>query len=47
MAPAVLDAPKTMTLEELNTLLNDVLEKEDYMRAIAIRDEINIRKKKR
>ena len=37
---------KTMTLEELNTLLNDVLESEDYIRAIAIRDEINNRKKK-
>jgi bifunctional DNase/RNase len=38
---------KTMTIEDLNTLLNDVLEKEDYIRAIAIRDEINSRKKKR
>lgn len=38
---------KTMTLEELNTLLNDVLESEDYIRAIAIRDEINSRKKGR
>lgn len=38
---------KTMTIEELNTLLNDVLESEDYIRAIAIRDEINSRKKKR
>lgn len=37
---------KTMTLEDLNTLLNDVLEQEDYIRAIAIRDEINNRKKK-
>jgi bifunctional DNase/RNase len=36
---------KTMTLEELNTLLNDVLEGEDYIRAIAIRDEINSRRK--
>jgi len=36
---------KTMTLEELNTLLTDVLESEDYLRAIAIRDEINSRKK--
>jgi protein-arginine kinase activator protein McsA len=36
---------KTMTLEELNVLLNDVLESEDYIRAIAIRDEINSRKK--
>ncbi len=38
---------KTMTLEELNTLLSDVLESEDYIRAIAIRDEINNRKKNR
>jgi bifunctional DNase/RNase len=38
---------KTMTLEELNTLLNDVLDKEDYIRAVAIRDEINSRKKKK
>lgn len=37
---------KTMTLAELNTLLNEVLENEDYIRAIAIRDEINNRKKK-
>jgi bifunctional DNase/RNase len=36
---------KSMTLEDLNTLLNDVLEQEDYIRAIAIRDEINARKK--
>jgi uncharacterized protein len=38
---------KTMTIDELNTLLTDVLESEDYIRAIAIRDEINSRKKKR
>lgn len=37
---------KTMGLEELTTLLNEVLEQEDYIRAIAIRDEINSRKKK-
>jgi hypothetical protein len=37
---------KAMTMEELNTLLNEVLESEDYIRAIAIRDEINSRKKK-
>lgn len=36
---------KNMSLEELNTLLNDVLETEDYMKAIAIRDEINSRRK--
>ena len=38
---------KTMTLEELNQLLHEVLDKEDYIRAVAIRDEINSRKKKR
>jgi uncharacterized protein len=37
---------KTMTMEELNHLLNEVLDSEDYIRAIAIRDEINSRKKK-
>jgi hypothetical protein len=36
-----------MSLEDLNTLLNEVLEQEDYIRAIAIRDEINARKKGR
>lgn len=38
---------KTMTLTELNNLLNEVLDTEDYIRAIAIRDEINSRSKKR
>jgi protein-arginine kinase activator protein McsA len=38
---------KTMSVEDLNTLLNDVLEQEDYIKAIAIRDEINARKKNR
>ncbi|MET0638348.1 MAG: bifunctional nuclease family protein [Chitinophagaceae bacterium] len=37
---------KSLSLDELNTLLNDVLESEDYIRAIAIRDEINSRRKK-
>jgi len=37
---------KSLSLEELNTLLNEVLEQEDYIRAIAIRDEINSRGKK-
>ena len=36
---------KSMSLDELNLLLNEVLEQEDYIRAIAIRDEINARKK--
>jgi bifunctional DNase/RNase len=34
-----------LNIEELQTLLNEVLEQEDYMRAIAIRDELNKRKK--
>ena len=40
------DDLKAMSLEELNQLLGEVLEQEDYLRAIAIRDEINHRKKK-
>ncbi len=35
---------KALPLEELHELLNEVLEQEDYIRAIAIRDEINTRK---
>src|SRR5689334_12004779 len=35
----------SMSLEELNNLLTDVLEHEDYIKAIAIRDEIKSRKK--
>jgi uncharacterized protein len=34
---------KSMSLEDLNTLLQQVLEQEDYVRAITIRDEINSR----
>lgn len=34
----------SLSLEELQTLLSEVLEQEDYIRAIAIRDEINKRK---
>jgi hypothetical protein len=40
------DDLRSMSIEELNALLNEVLEQEDYIRAIAIRDEINTRKKK-
>lgn len=36
---------KSLPLDELHSLLNEVLEQEDYIRAIAIRDEINSRKK--
>lgn len=41
------DDLRALTLEELNTLLNEVLDQEDYIRAIAIRDEINSRKRGR
>jgi len=37
------DSLRTMSLEELNILLTEVLESEDYIRAIAIRDEIKSR----
>ncbi len=43
--PSAYEDLKKMNIEELNTLLNEVLEQEDYIRAIAIRDEINARKK--
>lgn len=34
---------KEISVEELNTMLNDALEKEDYERAAKIRDELNKR----
>ena len=37
------DDLKKLNLEELHTLLNEVLEQEDYIRAISIRDEIKSR----
>ncbi len=37
------DNLQSLSLDELNTLLNEVLEHEDYIRAIAIRDEIKSR----
>ncbi|MBC7534721.1 MAG: bifunctional nuclease family protein [Ferruginibacter sp.] len=37
------DDLRSMSLEELNNLLTDVLEHEDYIKAIAIRDEIKSR----
>ena len=39
------DDLKSLSLTELNTLLTEVLEHEDYIRAIAIRDEIKTRGK--
>ena len=43
-SPATREELAKMSLDELQTLLNGVLEQEDYIRAIAIRDEINKRK---
>ena len=40
------DDLKVLSLEELNSLLTEVLEQEDYIRAIKIRDEINSRRKR-
>jgi uncharacterized protein len=40
------DDLKSLSLEELNTMLNDVLEQEDYIKAISIRDEIKSREGK-
>ena len=37
---------KSMSLDELNALLQKVLDQEDYVHAIPIRDEINARRKK-
>lgn len=39
------DDLRSMSIEELNNLLGEVLEQEDYIRAISIRDEIASRKK--
>jgi len=44
--PAGGDDLKNMSLEELEALLTEVLDHEDYIRAIAIRDEIKERKGK-
>lgn len=41
----VKDDLKSMSLEELHSLLTEVLEHEDYIKAIAIRDEIKSRGK--
>lgn len=40
------DNLKSLSLEELEGLLAEVLDQEDYIRAIAIRDEIKARKEK-
>lgn len=39
-----LDDLSSMSIEDLQLLLNDVLEQEDYLKAIAIRDELDRRK---
>lgn len=36
---------KSLSIEELNAMLEDVLENEDYIKAIAIRDELKSREK--
>jgi bifunctional DNase/RNase len=41
------DDYKTMSVDELEALLNEVVEQEDYIKAIAIRNEIENRKKRR
>jgi bifunctional DNase/RNase len=43
--PGSRDDLSGLSIEELNTLLNEVLEQEDYIRAISIRDELKKRKK--
>ena len=43
--PGTRDDLKKLSLPELETLLTEVLEHEDYIKAIAIRDEIKVRKK--
>lgn len=43
--PGSRDDLSGLSIDELNTLLNEVLEQEDYIRAISIRDELNKRKK--
>jgi len=40
------DNLKTMSTKDLNSLLNDVLDQEDYIKAIAIRDELKSRSEK-
>jgi bifunctional DNase/RNase len=41
------DDLRSLSLDDLNKLLGEVLEQEDYIKAIAIRDEINSRKHNR
>ena len=43
--PTQIDDLSKMNLDELNTLLTEVLDQEDYIRAISIRDEIKKRTK--
>ena len=43
--PGSRDDLSGLSIEELNNLLNEVLEQEDYIRAISIRDELKKRKK--
>lgn len=43
--PGSRDDLSGLSIEDLNTLLSEVLDQEDYIRAISIRDEIQKRKK--
>ena len=43
--PASKENLNSLSVDELQVLLNEVLEQEDYLRAISIRDELNKRKK--
>lgn len=43
--PGTREDLRKLSLQELDNLLNEVLEQEDYIKAIAIRDEIKNRKK--
>ena len=45
VGPSSKENLQSLSLDELQTLLNEVLEQEDYLRAISIRDELNKRKK--
>jgi bifunctional DNase/RNase len=45
LSPSSKDNLSSLSVDELENLLNEVLEQEDYLRAIAIRDELKKRKK--
>lgn len=45
VSPSSKESLQSLSVSELETLLSEVLEQEDYLRAISIRDELNKRKK--